>query len=72
MDKTFIMGLALGMVGGALIVANCKKARTLIKKSQDEIVDKVNCAMDEKLKECSNNCSSSQGNTDYNRNISED
>lgn len=71
MDKTFLMGLTIGMVGGALLVANCKKARTLIKKSQDEIVEKVNCAMDEKMKEFGEK-NSSRGDTDYNRNISED
>lgn len=50
MEKMFCIGLALGMVGGALIVANSHKARTLVKKSQDEVVDKIETVMDEKLK----------------------
>lgn len=50
MEKMFCMGLALGMVGGALIVANSHKARTLVKKGQDEMVDKIENIMDEKLK----------------------
>ena len=50
MEKMFCIGLALGMVGGALIVANSYKARSLVKKSQAEMMDKVNEMMDEKLK----------------------
>lgn len=49
MEKTFCLGVMLGMVGGALIVANSYKARTLVKKSQTEVMDKVNQMMDEKL-----------------------
>ena len=49
MEKMFCLGLMLGAVGGALIVANSYKARTLVKKSQMELVDKVNDMMDEKL-----------------------
>lgn len=49
MEKTFCIGLLLGMVGGALIVANSYKARSLVKKSQAEVMDKVNEMMDEKL-----------------------
>ena len=50
MEKLFCLGLALGAVGGALIVANSYKARSLVKKSQAEITQKVNEMMDEKLK----------------------
>ncbi len=49
MEKMFCLGLMLGMVGGALIVANSYKARTLVKKSQSEVMEKVNEMMDEKL-----------------------
>ncbi len=49
MEKMFYLGLMLGMVGGALIVANSYKARSLVKKSQSEIMEKVNEMMDEKL-----------------------
>ena len=47
MEKMFCLGLMFGMVGGALIVANSYKARTLVKKSQSEVM--VNEMMDEKL-----------------------
>lgn len=50
MEKMFCLGLALGMVGGALIVANSYKARSLIKKSQAELLQKVDEMMDERLK----------------------
>ena len=49
MEKMFCLGLMFGMVGGALIVANSYKARTLVKKSQTEVVDKLGQMMDEKL-----------------------
>ena len=49
MEKMFCLGLMFGMVGGALIVANSYKARTLVKKSQSEVIEKVNEMMDEKL-----------------------
>ena len=49
MEKMFCLGLMLGAVGGALIVANSYKARTLVKKSQTEVVDKLGQMMDEKL-----------------------
>lgn len=48
MEK-FIAGLALGMAGGALVVANSSRTRTLVKKSQDEIIAKVDAYIDEKL-----------------------
>ncbi len=50
MEKLFCLGVALGMVGGALLVANSYKARSLVKKSQSEIMEKVNEMMDERLK----------------------
>lgn len=49
----FCLGLMMGMVGGALIVANSYKARTLVKKSQSEVMEKVNEMMDEKLQSMS-------------------
>ena len=48
----------LGAVGGALLVANSYKARTLVKKGQTEIMDKVNQMMDEKLQAM---CQKSEG-----------
>ena len=49
MEKMFCLGLLLGAVGGALIVANNYKARSLVKKSQADVMEKVNEMMDEKL-----------------------
>lgn len=39
--KYFCIGLALGMLGGALIVANSHKARQIIKDSQEQIKQKA-------------------------------
>ena len=50
MEKVFCLGVIIGAVGGALLVANSYKMRSLVKKSQAEFVDKVNEMMDEKLK----------------------
>ncbi|MGN1234679.1 MAG: hypothetical protein ACI4U2_01700 [Christensenellaceae bacterium] len=47
--ERFIIGLAVGMVGGAVIVANSYKARQVVKKSQDELCDKFDRMLDEKL-----------------------
>ena len=49
MEQMFCIGLMLGAVGGALLVANSYKARSLVKKSQAEVMEKVNEMMDEKL-----------------------
>lgn len=51
MEKIFCLGLTLGLVGGALIVANSYKARSLVKKSQAELLQKVDEMMDERLKD---------------------
>ena len=50
MEKIFCLVLTLGLVGGALIVANSYKARSLVKKSQAELLQKVDEMMDERLK----------------------
>ena len=47
----FCLGLLFGAVGGALIVANSYKARSLVKKSQAELIEKVDEMMDERLKQ---------------------
>lgn len=41
MDKNFAIGLFLGMVGGALIIANSYKARKIVKDGQCAIKEKV-------------------------------
>ncbi len=49
MEKLFLMGLALGAVGGALVIANSYKARSIVKKSQAEFLEKMDAMMEEKL-----------------------
>ncbi len=51
MEKLFCLGVALGMVGGALLVANSYKMRCLVKKSQSEMMQKFDEMMDERLKD---------------------
>ena len=53
MEKMFCLGLALGALGGALAVANSCKMRSLVKKSQAELLEKVDEMMDERLKDMS-------------------
>ena len=48
MEK-FIAGLALGAALGALLVANSNKPRALVKKSQEEVKEKLDAYIDEKL-----------------------
>lgn len=49
MEKIFCLGVTLGAIGGALIVANSYKARSLVKKSQAELMQKMDEMMDERL-----------------------
>ena len=49
MEKMFCLGLVFGAVGGALIVANSYKARSLVKKSQAEVMERVNEKKKKKL-----------------------
>lgn len=48
MEK-FAIGLLLGGVGGALLATNNYKMRTLVKKGQEEMQNKLNAMMDEKI-----------------------
>ncbi|MBD5632149.1 MAG: hypothetical protein HDP34_02840 [Clostridia bacterium] len=48
MEK-FILGLAVGMAGGALIVANNCKLLNLVKKNQEDIMKKAEQYIDSKL-----------------------
>ncbi len=41
MGDKFIMGVALGMLGGALIVASSVKARKLVKQGQDCVKQRI-------------------------------
>lgn len=51
MEK-FILGLAVGMAGGALLVANNCKLRNLVKKNQEDLMAKAEQYIDKKLGEC--------------------
>lgn len=48
MEK-FAIGLIIGGIGGALLVANNYKMRTLVKKGQEEVQAKFDQLMDEKI-----------------------
>lgn len=48
MEK-FILGVAIGMAGGALAVANNCKLRNLVKKNQDDLLEKAEQYIDSKL-----------------------
>ncbi len=50
MEK-FVLGLALGMAGGALLVANNCKLRSLVKKNQEELMQKAEQYIDSKLED---------------------
>ena len=47
--EKFILGAVLGMAGGALIVANNCKLRNLVKKNQDDLLQKAEQYIDSKL-----------------------
>ena len=53
MEK-FTIGLLIGAVGGALVAANSCKMRTLVRKGQEEIKQRLDEMMDEKIKEIRN------------------
>ena len=48
MEK-LVVGMAVGCVLGALIVTNNRKVHALVKKGQDELLDKIDEIVDEKL-----------------------
>ena len=54
MEK-FILGAALGMVGGALMVANNCKLRNLVKKNQEDFMQKAEQYIDSKLEKMEGN-----------------
>ena len=58
MEK-FILGVALGMAGGALVVANNCKLRNLVKKNQEDLMKKAEQYIDSKLEQCG--CTAGQG-----------
>ncbi len=42
MEEKFLIGVILGMLGGALITANSQKARQMVKSGQEQVTKKVN------------------------------
>ena len=60
MEKIFCLGLMFGAVGGALLVANSYKARSLVKKSQADVMQKVSDMMDERLQQHSSDSQSAE------------
>ena len=50
MEK-FILGVALGMAGGALLVAHNCKLRNLVKKNQEDLMQKAEQYIDKKLED---------------------
>ena len=50
MEK-FVLGVALGMAGGALLVANNCKLRNLVKKNQEDLMQKAEQYIDKKLED---------------------
>ena len=52
--EKFIIGLAIGMAGGALIVANNCKLLNLVKKNQEDIMKKAEQYIDSKLETLEN------------------
>ena len=60
MEKIFCLGLMFGAVGGALLVANSYKARSLVKKSQADVMQKVSDMRDERLQQQSSDSQSAE------------
>ena len=60
MEKIFCLGLMFSAVGGALLVANSYKARSLVKKSQADVMQKVSDMMDERLQQQSSDSQSAE------------
>ena len=42
MEDSFLCGILLGMLGGALVATNSQKARQMVKDGQEQVKDKVN------------------------------
>ena len=51
MEK-FAIGMVLGCIGGALLVTNNYKMRTLVRKGQEEAQAKLDKIIDERIKKC--------------------
>lgn len=63
MEK-FAIGVLVGVMGGAILAANSMKMRTLVKKGQEEVKEKLDEMMDEKLKTMQCGCGGAGGEED--------
>ena len=50
MNEKFIFGLALGMLGSAVIATNSVKARQMVKSGQQQVVEKAETLTKKKSK----------------------
>ncbi len=41
MEDSFLCGVLLGMLGGALVATNSQKARQIVKDGQDTVIERV-------------------------------
>lgn len=41
MEDSFLCGILLGMLGGALVATNSQKARQIVKDGQEQVKEKV-------------------------------
>ena len=41
MEDSFLCGVLLGMLGGALVATNSQKARQMVKEGQEQVKEKV-------------------------------
>ena len=64
MEK-FAIGIAIGAIVGAAIVANSQKTRQLVVKGQEEIKSKLDTAIDQKLQEFEDDDDEEDEEVDY-------
>ncbi len=50
MNEKFLCGVILGMLGGAIIVTNSIKAKALVEKGQEQVVEKISKTLNKKKK----------------------
>ena len=66
MEK-FALGLLLGGIGGMLVVANNYKVRSLVKKGQDEVAEKFDKMLDDKLNQIEKTAKKTESNKAENK-----
>ena len=55
MEKSFLLGLAFGMIGGAVVVANSYKMRKVVINSQQDILEKIESLSEDREKKSKTN-----------------